>query len=172
MDDHLLFLDPPIDPHIDRRYLHFRRGNWGLRLTVDGDRSYWRVRVRLADPLHHPDRFISVLIDPDHELLLLDDLTSLDAESQRTIRQSLDQFYAVPTITRVHSLSYKLGPMYWQVETTHGEREFVLYWSSEHIVYLPSGEVRLIDVSGNRYTLPESDSLDEKSRMLIREALT
>ncbi|MCL5946567.1 MAG: DUF1854 domain-containing protein, partial [Chloroflexi bacterium] len=122
-------------------------------------------------PLHHPNEFISVLINPDHELLLLDDLTDLDAESQRAIRQSLDWFYTVPTITRVHSLSYKLGPMYWRVETSHGEREFVLYWSSEHIVELPSGEVRLIDVSGNRYTLPESGSLDEKSRALIREAL-
>ncbi|MCL4541235.1 MAG: DUF1854 domain-containing protein, partial [Chloroflexi bacterium] len=93
MDDHLLFLDPPLDPHIDRRRLHFRRGNWGLRLTVDGDRSFWRVRIRLADPLHHPNEFISVLINPDHELLLLDDLTDLDAESQRAIRQALDWVY-------------------------------------------------------------------------------
>ncbi|MCL4508139.1 MAG: DUF1854 domain-containing protein [Chloroflexi bacterium] len=172
MEDHILAPESDLDPHTDPRLLHFSRGRWGLRLTVDGDRSLWRVRIRFADPLRYPDEFISVLTDPDREVLMLNDLTVLDEESQRVINESLGRFYAVPAITRVRSLSYKLGPLYWHVDTTHGEREFVLHWSSENVVDLPGGRVRLMDVSGNRYDLPDLGTLDEDSRKLIMEALT
>ena len=45
---------------IDKIHL-FREPAWVLRLTIDGDRSYLKVKVVRAAPLSHPTRYICLL---------------------------------------------------------------------------------------------------------------
>ena len=39
----------------------FRDPPWTLRLTIEGDRSYTRVKIVRAAPLSHPRQYISLL---------------------------------------------------------------------------------------------------------------
>ena len=48
----------------------FREPAWQLRLTIEGDRSYTRVKVVRAAPLTHPDTHISMLEAKDEEVCL------------------------------------------------------------------------------------------------------
>ena len=61
----------------------FREPAWILRLTIDGDRSYLKVKVVRAAPLSHPARYICLLDAKDEEICMIDDLKQLGPEGAR-----------------------------------------------------------------------------------------
>ena len=61
----------------------FREPAWILRLTIDGDRSYLKVKVVRAAPLSHPTRYICLLDAKDEEICMIDDLKQLDSRGVR-----------------------------------------------------------------------------------------
>ena len=152
---------------VDVATLRFARGPKGLRLFVGEERCYLLVKLRLADPVQHPDRYVSVLDSKEREICLLDTLEGLEASSREVIEQELARYYVVPTVERVLDLSLKHGPLYWRVATDRGPREFVVKWSSDTVLYLPDGGLRLTDVDGNRFLLPPSERLDATSRKRV-----
>ena len=51
----------------------FREPPWMLRLTIQDDRSYLRVKIVRAAPLSHPNRYICILDAKDEEICMIDD---------------------------------------------------------------------------------------------------
>jgi len=121
----------------------------------------------LADPLRQPGRYYSVIDSRDREICLLDSLDGLDQQSRRIVEDELSYYYSVPIIAKVDDLSIKQGPLYWQVDTNWGPREFVVNWNSDNVMKLPDGRLRLTDVDGNRFDMPEPERLDADSRKRI-----
>jgi len=166
-DSVLLAPEAPLGDDVDPTTLRLQRGLKSLRLLVGDVRCYIDVRLRLADPLRFPDRYISIIDRRDREICLLDSLDGLDPASRELAVQELRDFYDIPTVSRVDDLNIKHGPLYWRVDTNLGPREFVVKWSNERVLTMPDGSFRITDVDGNRFTVPPLGTLDADSRKRV-----
>ncbi|MEE2658389.1 MAG: DUF1854 domain-containing protein [Candidatus Latescibacterota bacterium] len=141
----------------------FREPPWILRLTIDGDRSYTRVKVVRAAPLSHPSKHISLLDAKDEEIFMIPEIRQLESEMQRIVEEELDRRYLTSTILKVLSMRNEFGTSYWDVDTNRGRREFVVQNVSENAQWFGDHRLLLVDVDGNRFEIPDLNGLDKKS---------
>ena len=149
----------------------FREPPWVLRLTIEDDRSYLKVRAVCAAPLSQPDRYICLLDEKNEVICTVEDPIVLDAASQQIIKEELNQRYMTAIIKRVDSLKSEFGVSYWEVQTDRGNREFVVRNVSENAQWITDHRLLLIDVDGNRFEIANLEVLDKKSRGLIEMVL-
>lgn len=149
----------------------FREPPWVLRLTIEGDRSYIKVRVVCAAPLSQPDRYICLLDEKNEVICTVEDPVDLDAVSQRIVKEEIEQRYMTAIIKRVDSLRSEFGVSYWEVQTDRGDREFVVRNVSENAQWITDRRLLLLDVDGNRFEISNLEVLDKKSRGLIEMVL-
>ena len=149
----------------------FREPAWILRLTIDGDRSYLKVKVVRAAPLSHPTRYICLLDAKDEEICMIDDLKQLDLEARALIEEELDRRYLTAAIQRVNAVRNEYGTSYWDVQTDRGSREFVVQNVSENAQWLGDHRLLITDVDGNRFEIPRLDELDKKSLAAVEQVV-
>ncbi len=149
----------------------FREPAWRLRMTIEGDRTYLRVKIVRAVPLSDPDRYICFLDANDEVICMVDDVTRLSVENQAIIREELDLRYMTSRVERVHSIRSEYGVSYWEVTTDRGPREFVVKNVGEDARWLDEKRVLILDVDGNRFEVADLGALDRRSRGLIEMVL-
>ena len=142
-----------------------------LRLTIQDDRSYLRVKIVRAAPLSHPNRYICILDAKDEEICMIDDPKLLASEMADIVKEELDRRYLTSTIERVTSVRNEFGTSYWDVLTNRGEREFVVQNASENAQWLGDHRLLLVDVDGNRFEIPDLNALDKKSLRYVELVL-
>ena len=154
--------------HVDPKNIRlFREPPWRLRMTIEGDRSYLRLKVVRAAPLSDPSRYICFLAPKDEVICTVEETGDLDAESRLIIQEELDGRYMISMVEEIHSVRSDFGVSYWDVETDRGRREFVMQNLSENVHWLSEVRLLLIDVDGNRFEISDLDTLDKKSTALI-----
>ncbi|NKB71801.1 MAG: DUF1854 domain-containing protein [Candidatus Latescibacteria bacterium] len=149
----------------------FREPAWTLRLTIDQDRSYLKVKIVRAAPLSHPERYICLLDAKDEEICMIDNLKELADEARTIVGEELDLRYLTSTIERIESVRNEFGTSYWDVQTNRGQREFVVQNVAENAQWLGDYRLLLVDVDGNRFEIPDMQALDKKSLGLIDQVL-
>ncbi len=149
----------------------FREPPWTLRLSIDGDRSYLKVKVVRAAPLSYPDRYISFLDDKDEEICMVDNLEDLDPGTRAIIGEELERRYLTSIIENIDSLRSEFGTSYWEVQTNRGQREFVVQNVAENAQWLGDRRLLLVDVDGNRFEIPDLDMLDKRSLNFVEQVL-
>ncbi|MEW6753430.1 MAG: DUF1854 domain-containing protein [Candidatus Latescibacterota bacterium] len=154
-----------------KRLRLFREPPWILRLTIEEDRSYLKVKVVRAAPLSHPDKYISFLDAKDEEVCMVDDLKDVDEATRQIVREELDRRYLTSIIDRVNSIRNEFGTSYWDVETNRGRREFVVQNVAENAQWLGDHRLLLVDVDGNRFEIPRLDRLSRRSLALVEQVL-
>ena len=148
------------------------RGNrlepaWRLRMTIEGDRSYTRVKVVRAAPLSEPDRYICFLDAKDEAICMVKELDEIDSENHGIIREELDKRYLTAYVSRVNSLRNEYGVSYWDVDTDRGRREFVAKNIAENAQWLGEKRLFILDVDGNRFEFSDLSKLDKQSLAFI-----
>jgi hypothetical protein len=149
----------------------FREPAWVLRLTIEEDRSYLKVKVVRAAPLSHPDGYISFLDGKDEEICMVDELKELDPQTSKVVTEELDRRYLTAMVESIHSVRNEFGTSYWDVATSRGRREFVVQNVAENAQWLGGRRLLLVDVDGNRFEIPDLDLLDKRSQGLVDEVL-
>ena len=150
--------------HVDIRKIRlFREPSWRLRLTIDEDRSYIKIKIVRAAPLSHPNQYISILDAKNEEVCMIEDLKQLDLDMQEIVEEELDHRYLTSIILRVISVRHEFGTSYWDVETNRGQREFVVQNVAESAQWLGDYRLLIIDVDGNRFEIANLKDLDKKS---------
>ena len=91
-------------------------------------------------------------------------LKDLDAESLDTVNYSLADYYLVPHITRIISVTEKYGTLHWCVETDRGIKEFDIRNRNHDVKVYSDGRVRVRDSDDNRYVITDYRTLDKHSR--------
>lgn len=152
----LKFLEP--------RRLKFFKAGAALRLTMEGECSYLRVKVQRAFPLSLPQRYLSVRDDGNKEIGVLIDPEALDPESRRLVAAELERRYLVSTIRRICSVTERFGVVEWEVETDRGPREFTTRDLRDHVLQPAEGQFVFTDVDENRYTVACLGKLDANSQ--------
>ena len=158
--------------HVDPKAIRlFREPPWILRLTIEGDRSYLKVRVVCAAPLSQPDRYVCLLDEKNEVICTVEDPIVMDTASQDIIKEEIEQRYMTAIIKQVDSLKSEFGVSYWEVQTDRGDREFVVRNVSENAQWITDRRLLLVDVDGNRFEIANLEVLDKKSRGLIEMVL-
>jgi len=144
-----------------------------VRMTVNGDQTYFEVKAVRAFPLSDPDRYVALLDarGADRVIGLVTDPGDLEEESRRTLTDCLQAHYFVPTITRVVKLTEEFGAVYFDIETDRGPRHFVAKGIRDAIEELGGGEFLIPDVDGNRYRIADLRNLDLRSRSLLERVI-
>ena len=141
-----------------------------LVLRRTGEEDAVDVRVRRAFPWSMPGRFISIRSSEGKELVLVEDLSSLEAAQREMILRSLDQQSFIPKITRIRDVDVRFGYQEWRVETDRGPAEFRVL-EREDIRFLHDGRFSIRDASGNVYELKSLIELDPNSRRAVESLL-
>ncbi len=150
---------------LDPQKLHFARHGDALRLTLDDDRSYLKVRAVRAFPLTELNDYIG-LFDAiaGREIGMLRSLRELDPQTRHLIQVEINKRYFIPKIARINHAKREFGSVYWDVETDRGQREFVMRGIRDSMHEIEPGRYLVIDIDGNRFEVPQVGELDTRSR--------
>ncbi len=99
---------------------------------------------------------------------MIHDLSDLPSEDRLLVEEELRMRYITSVIRRVISLRREGGILYWETETDRGFRELVVQSSDESIRWLGERRLLLIDIDGNRLTVPDIGALDPVSARILR----
>ena len=102
MSNRVAYLDPG-------RVRLFREPKWTVRLTIEGDRSFPKVRIVKIAPLSLPDGCISFLDSKNKQIGMLKSLDGLDQRSKLIIQEELDKRYLTFTVQRINSVLAEFG---------------------------------------------------------------
>ncbi|MDI9441062.1 MAG: DUF1854 domain-containing protein [Firmicutes bacterium] len=157
--------------YLDASKLRFRLTAGGILTLEIEDKLYPKVDLFLAFPFTWPDRYISVREPEGDEIGMVREISDLDKNSQEAVRQELQWRYYAPKITRIKSYKEEFGHSYWSVETDRGPQNFVTGRRDQSVRSISPTRVLLVDVSGNRFEIPDVRELDGRSRYYLETLL-
>jgi hypothetical protein len=137
----------------------------GRLIAIVGPRTV-SVKLRQCFPWSEPSRHISLRDSDDKEIALVEDPSSLDAESRQAFEVALAEAGFVLDVTRVLEIEEEIEIRQWTVETKQGKRLFQTHLDDWPRV-LPGGGLLIRDVAGDLYRLGDPKQLDKKSRALL-----
>ena len=138
-----------------------------VNLICKDGRRFEGVEPRRLFPVSRADKYITLLDEEGVEVAQIRDMNELSPEAREAVSYSLEDFYLVPTITRIISVSEKFGTLRWTVETDRGVRTFEIRNRYHDVKVYPDGRVRVRDSDDNRYTIRDYKELDAHSRKLM-----
>lgn len=122
-----------------------------------------RVLFHRAFPYERPNEFISVQDEDGKEYGIIKNLADFEGKGKDIIDEALRRKYFCPEIKKINSLEEQFGYSLWEVETDVGPMELVLKDTFGSIIRISDTYLVIVDVSGNRYLLPDVSKLDRKS---------
>jgi Domain of unknown function (DUF1854) len=142
-----------------------------LRLTMGEEKSYLTVKPVWASPLSRPNAYLALLDGKGEEIVMIPDPSELPPESAEAVQRELRQRDLTATVAAIRHVKQEYGATYWTVGTDRGEREFVTQNLQENALWFSDSHLLLLDVDGNRFEIPDINTLDPRSRAYIGEIL-
>jgi hypothetical protein len=140
-----------------------------LKIKIQNDeglteeKEYDRVFLHRAFPFEDKFEYISVDDKDGKEIALIKNINDLDENQRKYITDELERKYYSPTILKILTMKERYGFSYWKVLTDTGERSFTIQDTYRSIHKINTEHVFITDVDGNRYDIPDLESLDHKS---------
>ena len=134
-----------------------------VNLTMSDGTEYTALEPRRLFPVSRLEQYITLLDSEGKEIAVIRNLSDLDPDSKKVIAASLDDYYLVPNITRIVSVTEKNGKIHWCVETDRGYKEFDIKNRNHDVRVFRDGKVRVGDSDDNRYIIPCYHDLDKAS---------
>ena len=122
-----------------------------------------------ARPISGRGADISIVDERKREVLLLHDLSALDAASRGCLEAELHSAYLMPKITRVNRTDARYGNRYWDVETDCGPRRFVIKDPAANVQWDNGDRMIIRDTLDNRYEIESLAALDAASRAAVEK---
>jgi len=138
-----------------------------VTLTLKDGNTYEGVEPRRLFAVNRPDTYITLLDRNGSEIAIIRSMKDLNKESFEAVQNSLNDFYLVPQITKILSVTVKYGNIHWKVETDRGIKKFDIKNRNHDIKVFPDGCIRIRDADDNRYVIPNHKDLDRHSRKLL-----
>ena len=147
------------------------RDAFGRLVLTDaqGERHVGVTPVR-AFPLSAPGEGISLVGGEGRELVWIDRVETLPAQTRALLEEELAVRDFAPTLLKLHRVSSFGVPSTWQVSTDRGESSFVLK-AEEDIRRLEGGALLIASAHGVQFRISDVKSLDRASRKLLERFL-
>lgn len=130
---------------------------------ADGTEEFGLEPRRLF-PVQDAEHYITLLDEDGEEHCIIRDIAAMQPESQKVLRNSLEEYYLVPHIRRIITFSEKYGTIRWTVETDRGVKSFDIRNRNHDIKTRKDGSIRVRDSDDNRYIIDDWRALDKKSK--------
>lgn len=131
------------------------------------EKTWERVFLHRAFPFDDPLTYISVLDKDQNEIGMIGDLRLMSPDTQKLLEAELDRKYYAPKVSAIIQVKERYGFSYWKVNTDIGPLQFTLQDTYRSILRVTSTRVFIVDMNGNRYEIPDVDTLDRRSYRLI-----
>ena len=135
-----------------------------VTLTLADGTVYEKLEPRRLFPVSRANTYITLLDSEGVEIGVIRSLNDLNPSSLERIEYSLNDYYLVPHIVRIISVSEKYGTIHWSVETDRGYKEFDIRNRNHDIRVYSDGRVRVRDSDDNRYIIKDYRALDKHSK--------
>ena len=135
-----------------------------VNLTLQKGDVFEKLEPRRLFPVSRIDEYITLLNEEGKEIAVIRKLTDIDKDSREVIEYSLNDYYLVPHITRIISITEKNGKIHWSVETDRGFKEFDIRNRNHDVRVYSDGRVRVRDSDDNRYIISDYRALDAHSK--------
>lgn len=130
---------------------------------VTEEKEYDRVFLHRAFPFENKYEYISVNDKDGKEIAMIKSLDDLDELQRKYVQDELERKYFTPAIKKILSMKERFGFSYWKVMTDTGEMTFTVRDTYRSIHKIDMRHIFITDVDGNRYDIPDLESLDRKS---------
>jgi hypothetical protein len=129
--------------------------------------SYEGVVPVRAFPVQSPEDGIALVSTQGHELVWIDQLSTVPEPAQSLIREELASREFMPVIQEIVSVTSFSTPCTWKVLTDRGQAEFVLR-GDEDIRRIGTQHALLVaDSHGIHFSIPDSLDLNASSRKIL-----
>ena len=135
-----------------------------VNLSLQNGEFYEKLEPRRLFPVSRIDQYITLLNTEGKEVAVIRNLSDIDKDSREVVEYSLNDYYLVPHIIRIISISEKNGKIHWSVETDRGYKEFDVRNRNHDVRVYSDGRVRVRDSDDNRYIISDYRALDAHSR--------
>ena len=135
-----------------------------VTLTLKNGTVYAALEPRRLFPVSRADTYITLLDREGVEIAIIRAMSELNKESFDVIEYSLNDYYLVPHIIRILSVTEKYGTLHWSVETERGFKDFDIRNRNHDVKVYKDGRVRVRDSDDNRYVITDYRKLDKHSR--------
>ena len=135
-----------------------------VNLALQNGEVFEKLEPRRLFPVSRIDEYITLLDTEGVEVAVIRKMTDLDNESKEVVEYSLNDYYLVPRILRILSISEKNGKIHWTVETDRGYKEFDVRNRNHDVRVYSDGRVRVRDSDDNRYIITDYRTLDAHSK--------
>jgi hypothetical protein len=145
-----------------------QRDAWGqlTLVTADGRRREG-VEVARAFPISAPGEYVSICDAEGHEVLCVEDPSSLPPQVLVMLEEELARREFVPVVVRIRSVLTDTDPSQWSVVTDRGPTTFLMEDSNNDVRRLGPARILLVDTHGIRYLIPDTRQLDSTSRRIL-----
>lgn len=135
-----------------------------VNLTLQNGKVFEKLEPRRLFPVSRIDEYITLLDTDGVEVAVIRKISDITPSSREVIEYSLNDFYLVPHILRIISITEKNGKIRWCVETDRGIKEFDVRNRNHDVRVYSDGRVRVRDSDDNRYIISDYRKLDKHSR--------
>jgi hypothetical protein len=144
------------------------RDVWGqLALLLTDGRRLEGIEVARAFPISAPGEFVSICDADGHEVMCIEDPSTLPPTVLATIEEELARREFVPVVLRIEAVSADTDPSQWQIVTDRGRTSFLMEDSDNDVRRLGPTRILLVDTHGIRYLIPDTQRLDAASRRIL-----
>jgi len=140
-------------------------------LVLKEEACYPRIRAVRCFPLSGRFIYVSLRDWDNREIGVIENLTFLDENSARIVREELDKRYFLSEIKDIHSIRNQYGFIIFDVYTNRGRRVFNVRDRHRNIVHLGRSRVLVIDTDGCQYDIPNCRRLSHHSQRQLFKIL-
>ena len=140
-------------------------GKDSLYFIRDGEET--QVKPKRLFPLTSPSSFINFLDTDNRDVGILKNVKDLSYDCREFLENFLDQYYFIPKILEIHSLTEEFGMGHWKVTTDRGEREFDVRNRNTDIKAIKGRRILIKDADENTYEITDYSQLPARSRVLL-----
>jgi len=130
-------------------------------------RRFENLEPRRLFPLSGLDKYITLLDGEGVEVAIIRDLNTLPPDERKIIAYCLREYYLMPKITKLNSLTEKYGKITIDAETDRGHSSIEIRGIVHSLKLLYDNRVLIRDINDNRYEIPDLMKLDRHSIALI-----
>ena len=142
-----------------------------LSLRLGQKERYPRVYLYRSFPLSRSSGYISVRDGDDNEIGIIADLADLPKKTACLVVEELERRYFTPVIREIKSLKQEFGYVYWDVVTDSGFCRFTVKMGDNAVRSLAETTLLVFDVDGNRFELPDYESIGGKLLKIVETLL-
>lgn len=134
-----------------------------VTLKLSNGEIYEGLEPKRLFPVNNPNSYITLLSNDGKEIGVIRNLDDINEASKEVILNSIKDYYFIPFITEVLSVTKKGRTLIWKTITNRGPKTIEIRDRNHDIRTYRDGSVRVRDADDNRYIIPEYLKLDKHS---------